>query len=239
VWFLWRREKRGQLAEPRRWQAPAAVAAIAVLTPFAISFAKPIYGQRWTLVALPAFAMAVGSLAPRRESKYLLEMCLAIGTSVLAGALSFYDSACTSRAAAEYLARTTRPGDTVIFTSLSRLPIDYYWDQIQPSRQVTERSFPAEIDLHPAYEGVVSATTVLAPLRAEVAQITSEAMPSARRIFYLHGFRGSTEGLLLSALDAHYPKLPKLGLACGSAGSYYQFISAYSCESIAAYEAKR
>jgi Dolichyl-phosphate-mannose-protein mannosyltransferase len=239
VWFLWRRESRAASTDAHRWTTPAMIAAIAILTPFVISFAKPIYGQRWTLVALPAFAMAVGSLAPRRESKYILETSLAIANCIFAGILSFYDSACTSRAAAEYLARTTRPGDTVIFTSLSRLPIDYYWDQLQPRRQVTERSFPAEIDAHPAYEGVVSTSTVLAPLRAEAGQITSNDRPATARIFYLHGFRGPTEALLLSALDARYAKLAKLGLACGSAGSYFQYISAYSCESISAYEAKR
>ena len=125
----------------------------------------------------------------------------------------------------------------MIFTSLSRLPIDYYWNQLQPRRAVGEQSFPAEIDSHPGFEGAPHRPF---ELQEEVARVTKEnaEIAGSHRVFYLTGFHAETDGLLKAEFDAHFTPLPELAKSCANMGSYFQYISAYSCQS-ATFEAKR
>src|SRR6185295_14672968 len=71
---------------------------------------------------------------------------------------------CDNRAMADYLTRTANNGDAVIFTSLTRMPIDYYLERAQLPKKFFETSFPAEIDEHPGYEGRITDPGRRAPL---------------------------------------------------------------------------
>jgi 4-amino-4-deoxy-L-arabinose transferase-like glycosyltransferase len=217
--------------KPNSAWLPLGVALLAIVIPFALSFWKPVYGQRFTVVALPAFAIATGSLASHREHGYRLETGLIAASCALAAILNLYNSQCDARSAAAYLARTTQPGDTVVFTSLSRLPIDYYWNRLQPNRRVTEQSFPAEIDSHPGFEGAIHTDAARPRLIAEAHQLKRQNEPKAGKLFLLHGFHPRTDALLRSAFDQGFTPLKTLNHSCASMGSYFQYISAYACTS--------
>ena len=147
---------------------------------------------------------------------------MVLAQCVLMAILSFQDSRCDSRRAAEYLADHTRKGDTVVFASLSRLPIDYYWDRIQPGRKIRERSFPASTDSHPGYEGV--------PDTMEASRLASElGQRPGTRAFFLRGFAPQTDALLGERLQAEFSRVESLDLSCRAMGSYFQFVQAYSC----------
>jgi hypothetical protein len=207
---------------------PALVCAVSVLIPFTISFWKPIYWPRFTIVALPAFVLAGSALVSRLEpSRYSLEKTLLAAACAMVVMLSFYRSHCDARKVAEYLSKNTQPGDRVIFTNLSRLPVDYYWDKLQPRRQVLERSFPASIDDHPGYTGNIYGEAAIPRLRKEAGEL-AEGMRGGR-VFLLHGFRPDTDVPVKTALDRQFAPVRELRVDCGSLGSYLQFIDVYSC----------
>jgi hypothetical protein len=225
--FLWRWWKRGWIRKlPAAF--PALIVVVTVLVPFALSYWKPVYWPRFTIVALPAFALAAAAFAPAR-SGYALETGILLAQCVLAAILNLQDTRCDSRRAAEYLATNTRDGDTVIYTSLSRLPIDYYWDQLQPRRQVAERSFPGAIDSHPGFEGLVDTPRTTELLREEAARLAGELeRRDGTTVFFLHGFHPRTDALLERRLAERFAAIEPLGLNCLAMGGYFQFIRAYS-----------
>jgi hypothetical protein len=220
---------KGRGPEVKHAALPALVAAFSVLVPFAVSFWKPMFWPRFTVIALPAFCIAVAGWAPVR-SRFRLETSLVAAACALSVTLSLYASRCDSRRTAEYLAKNARAGDLVVFTSLSRLPIDYYWDRIQPDRRVEERSFPAEIDQHPGFEGAIHTAEARSRLQGEAARLTTEIRARrGARVFFLHGMWPETDAILKEKLDGRFARLDGLGLECMSLGSYFQYVAAYSC----------
>jgi mannosyltransferase len=218
---------------------PALVALLTIAVPFAISFWKPLFWPRFTIVALPAFCLTVAGFAPS-TSRYRLEAGIMGASCALALILSFYASKCDSRSAAEYLARNTRDGDVVVYTSLSRMPIDYYWDRIQAQRQVSERSFPAETDSHPGFEGAIHTAAPAARLKTEAAALTRELHGrAAARVFLLHGYWPETDALVKELLDREFTPVRELGFACEAMGSYFRYVSAYSCEGAQGFSERR
>jgi hypothetical protein len=227
---------RKPAAKELPWALPAAIAGIAVLAPFVLSFWKPIFWPRFTVVALPAFTLAIAAFVPARppgapeKAGYRLETGLIAASCALALILSFYRSACDSRNAAQYLARNAKDGDLIVYTSLSRLPIDYYWDRLQPDRRIVERSFPAEIDRHPGFVGDIESEEAVARLDREAGELMGELRRREQgRLFYLHGFRPGADAPLKSRLDEELVPAEPPGFECDSVGGYFQYISAYSC----------
>lgn len=207
---------------------PAAIAAVALAVPFALSFWKPVFWPRFTVVGLPAMCVALAALAPA-ASRFRLEAALLVAACGLALATGVYLRTCDSRSTAQYLARTVQDGDIVVFTSLSRLPIDYYWDQIQPGRRVEERSFPQAIDSHPGFEGVVDTPETRAQLRAEAERLTAEAGARKGRLFLLDGYHPWSDRILRETLERAFQPVEGLELSCASSVSYFKRLSAYQC----------
>lgn len=139
-----------------------------LLLPFALSFVKPIFYGRFAVPALAQLALAL----PFRRTPAILGHCL------LALLYSAYEwqrpKLCDSAQTAAYLRQQVQPGDQVIFTSLSRAPILYYWPEGAPR----SFSFPQEIDAHPGYE----------PNYARLNSMPAAA-PAAARVWVLTGFR--------------------------------------------------
>ena len=93
---------------------------------------------------------------------------------------------------------------------------------------MTERSFPAEIDSHPGFEGAIHGDQERPRLRQEAVLLAS-GHARAGRIFFLHGYHPDTDRVLRQQLETHFAPAEELGLACRDMGSYFQYISAYSC----------
>ena len=216
---------------------PAAVlfllAALTILIPFALSFVKPVFAARFTIVALPATSLALALLARRLPVAQLAPglMVAACGMAVVNNATG---SLCDARAAAQYLAENTRPGDVVIFTNLSRLPIDYYWDRIDPDHtsraRIEERSFPAEIDAHPGFVGDIDSEVARGKLTEEAQLLTTSLEDrDDGRVFFLHGFRPDADRILKDLLDERIPQVETMGRSCQEMGSYFQYLAVFDC----------
>jgi len=208
---------------------PAFIALIAVVVPFLLSQVKPVFWPRFTIVALPALAMSIAAFAPAVRRHYF-ETGLVVAAAIFTVMVSLAISRCDSRTTAAYLARTTQTGDVVLFTNLSRLPIDYYWDRIQPDRRVQERSFPGEIDTHPGFAGTLNSVEARTKLSQEAVMLTAELKSrSPYRVFLLHGYRPAEDAPIKNVLDTQFKPMASLSMDCESMGSYFQYLSAYSC----------
>ncbi len=135
---------------------------VPIAIPYAVSLMRaPIFlVGRYELVAYPGFALAVGAGAQalvRHASRW---RALAIGVVFVLvvgyGALTFVTLARYFRAqpqrveevVAQILAQSSRPGDVVLTTGLSRAPIEYYLRRFGLADRLRIESFPGEIAMH-------------------------------------------------------------------------------------------
>jgi len=198
--------------------------AAVLAVPFAISYIKPVFYPRFTVAGLHLFAVAVAACAPRLRMWQLPAVLCVLG----AGISLFYTSrtACDARWGADLLVREAESGDTVIFSSLSRLPVDHYL-KTAPLPAVTETSFPAEIDSHPGYEGNLGD-----PARVRAMGIEADALIAALRsrhgsIFFFHGFRPEVDAILEQRLKSAFQAVRDRSVDCGAMGCYYSAVTVY------------
>ncbi len=93
---------------------------------------------------------------------------------------------------------------------MTRKPVEYHWASPAPQR----RSFPAEIDLHPGYEGRQAA----GELRAEARQL---AATLKGRVFVVADTKRPSCQILLQALEEAGWRRQEPLLACAGAGKHY------------------
>jgi hypothetical protein len=228
--FAWRRVKAG--AAPRLaispW-LPAGVALVTLLAPFIISQFKPVFWPRFTVVAVPAFALAASGWAAMASLKHIDKVILALGAVLLVGA-SQYDSPCDSRSGAAYLSERVKPGDWVVFSSLSRPPVEYYLERSGVAKDLRLQSFPSEIDAHPGHEGEIHTEEARPRLALEAEQLAaafgSEA-PRGARLFILHGFRPKTDEIPLQRFRARLKAGALPRMRCATMGSYFNQIAVF------------
>ncbi|MEJ5369585.1 MAG: hypothetical protein WHT08_14795 [Bryobacteraceae bacterium] len=203
--MAWRRR------EPAPWPRESKVAAVcgvlALALPAVLSVWRPVFFSRFTIIAAPFLAVALAPMG-RRTSGVLPVAAFAAAAGWMWWANA--QTVCTSAEAARLLAREAEASDTVLFCRMTRKPVEYHWPSPAPSR----RSFPAEIDAHPGYEG-----------RQTPQQLEEEARALASslqgRVFLLLDSRHAPSQILLRALEsAGYRQNPPL-LACGSTGRHY------------------
>lgn len=210
---------------------PLWLLAITLSTPLLISLVKPIFNSRLAIVGLPLFALTIGALIGRRTN-YFLPFALVVFTAVALVVVHPASSICDNRAMATHLSQTANDGDVVIFTSLTRLPIDYYLERTPTTRKLFETSFPAEIDEHPGYEGRISDPGRRAKLEREarelVDKIAAMQFPGrARRIFFFHGFHAEIDSIVEQHLRERFELLIGQGVLCGEVSPYFKEVSVY------------
>jgi hypothetical protein len=198
--------------------------AAALAVPFAISFWKPVFYPRFTIIGLHLFALAVAACAPRVRIWQVPAVLAA-----MAGAIALYSAThqqCSSRWGAEFVARNAAPGDAVIFTSLSRLPVDHYL-QGASAPKLTEASFPAEIDDHPGYEGSLRDPRRAAELDTRAAELVQKLRGRHASIFFFHGFRPEVDAILERHLNAEFRAVESRSVQCAGMGCYYNAVTVY------------
>ena len=190
-----------------------------LLPPLLISFWKPFFFSRFTIVALPVLAIGLGCLLSRIKPAPLAASISAVALVFFIGAKEIAPG-CDARGAARTLAHSLSDGDIVVFGSLSRSPVDYYLNSLAPRRAWREQSFPSVIDSHPGYEGAHLRASDLTPLRTE-ALATAETFrqSGARRVYFLAGGRPQIDAPLIDALRQHYVQGP--GLLICDRGDYF------------------
>ena len=233
VYLRWRSgsEASGESNKLSIRSLPLWLLAITLLTPLLISEVKPIFNSRLAIVGLHLFALTIGAFTGR-GANYLLPIAVIALTVVFLTVAHPVSGPCDNREMADYLSRTTNDGDVVIFTSLTRLPIDYYLERTPTTRKLFETSFPAAIDQHPGYEGSIRDSSRKAALELEakslVDKITAMQSPErVRRIFFFHGFHPEIDTILEQQLRERFALLASQGVQCGEGSPYFKEVSVY------------
>jgi hypothetical protein len=219
-----------RFSKPNITSLPFWLLAITLLTPLLISEVKPIFNSRLAIVGLHLFALSIGALTGR-GANYLLPLAVIALTVVFLTVVHPASEPCDNREMAAYLSQTANNDDVVIFTSLTRSPIDYYFERTPTTRKLFETSFPAEIDQHPGYEGRIRDPGRRAALDREAQALidkiaTTQSPERMRRIFFFHGLRPEIDSLLEERLRERFEMLPAQGLKCGEA-PYFKEVSVY------------
>jgi hypothetical protein len=141
--------------------ALASIALLSVLVPLMVSLVRPIYWPgRYTMIALPAFASALGCLMAGLASPALgmaLAYCaiLAVSaiqfhtrTKVFENSANVFAESESDKPAALQLCRTAEPGDTVAFTGLTRAGLEYYLRQYGCAKNFQLVSIPEDTANH-------------------------------------------------------------------------------------------
>ncbi len=140
----------------RRLQALVLLFSASIALPLAVSVLKPIYFLgRYSIVALPSLAVLLGwTLAAKFRPRVLAGFAFAVMALVLAVHIWMRNDviensefvrpyAQSDEHAADQIAAAIRPGDTVVFTGLSRATVEYYFQRLGCERGVSLISYPA------------------------------------------------------------------------------------------------
>jgi len=232
LYLCWRNgfESLSRFSQLRQTSFPLWLLAIAILTPLLISFVKPVFNSRLSIIGVHLFALTIGAIAGRWANKFLSLLLLgltAIGLVVLHPGVTN----CDNRAMAAYLNQKANNGDAVIFTSLTRLPIDYYLEQARTEKNLFKTSFPAEIDQHPGYEGRITEPSRRAALEREGRELVeglagTHPEDGSRRIFFLHGAHPAIDSIVEKSLRERFEMLPNEGVKC-ELSPYFKEVSVY------------
>jgi uncharacterized membrane protein len=211
---------------------PLWLLAITLLTPILISEVKPIFNSRLAIVGLHLFALTIGAFTGR-GANYLLPVAVIALTGVFLMVVHPASAPCDNREMAAYLSRTANDDDVVIFTSLTRLPIDYYLERTPTTRKLFETSFPAEIDQHPGYEGSIRDSGRRVSLKLEAKSLMDriaamQSPPRTGRIFFFHGFHPEIDTIVEQQLRERFQRLTSQGVQCGEVSPYFKEVAVYS-----------
>jgi hypothetical protein len=210
---------------------PLLLFAFTILPPLLISIIKPVFNSRLAIVGLHLFVLTMTPLFRQLTGKYVLPLVWILLTGAFMVAVHPATEACDNRSLATYLIQNTRDNDVVIYTSLTRMPIDYYLTQTR-SRKLFEISFPSEIDRHPGYVGRISEPSRRAEFEAEARDLVTRIRAMQKenpglRVFYLHGANPEIDELLGNLLKEEFELLPDQEVECTSGSLYLKTISVY------------
>ena len=230
LYVSWRRGTRLWNVS-RSQQLPLLMLAFTIFPPLLISVVRPVFNSRLAMVGLHLFALGVAPFFRQITGKYVLPLVLVLLTGSFLVAVRPAAEACDNRSLSTYLIQNTHDNDVVIFTSLTRMPIDYYLAQ-SGSRKLFETSFPGEIDKHPGYEGRARDSSRRTELESEARELMTKirAMRSANaglRVFFLHGMHPEIDEFLVKELNKEFTLLSDQQVHCTEGSPYLKTISVY------------
>ncbi len=200
--------------------------AATLVVPFSLSFVKPVFYPRFTIIGLHLFAVLVAGIAVRTVNwQFPALLSAVVAAGVIYGVVA--PGICDARWGAEFLAEQAGPTDTAVFTSLSREPIDYYLHRMAGAPLVPETSFPADIDSHPGYEGNLLAPERLRKMEAEADALVDHLRSRPGRVLFFHGFRPEVDAILQTRLDRQFHLLKSQSVECHAMHCYYDTVSVY------------
>jgi hypothetical protein len=192
----------------------------AILPPLLISFWKPFFYSRFTIVALPATACWLAAHTARLSAPAAATVVISLSSLITFG-LSFQSSPCDTRAIASSLLQHARPHDAILYVSLSRPAIDHYLDRQRPQRRWRESSFPSAIDTHPGFEGDSRSESSLPAWRREAAALARElTQRPATRVFVFLRNGHQPSAILEQALRSTLQPVPSLDCLCPARSNY-------------------
>ena len=228
--LFWRRRFKFW-TELRRSSVPLALCALTLTIPLLISVVKPVFNPRLAIIGLHLFALTVVTFLGR-FANFALSSALIVITACFMILVRPASQACDNRGLANYLATTASNNDVAIFTSLTRLPVDYYLQQSSTAKNLFETSFPADIDSHPGYEGRITDPSRRATLELEAQKLVEQIglMQSTNRdlrVFFFHGLHPEIDSLLEKRLLEWFEPLSDQQIQCTEGSPYLKTISVY------------
>ena len=203
-----------------------ALVAAAISLSMVVCVFKPIYWPgRYTIIALPALASIVGvTLARFANRPLLLCFCYALLVLTIVNQVGSRNDLFASqlpprqsdRYTAAFIRDHARKNDVLVFTSLSRVAVDYYLKQYGYGEYFREMSFPLEIDHHPFWRdvSVMLRNRHLLEVEAERAVETwkQAAVRDGSTIWVLYGGDLPVSEILKQQLDRRLTLEQELGL---------------------------
>jgi mannosyltransferase len=196
----------------------AVVFSVSLLLPLAVSVFKPIYWPgRYTIIALPPLAVLLGGvygrLAPRPIAVAICALFLATGLWIHVRSRDQVPESATAegtdRATVEFLLAHARPGDAVVFTSLTRAAADYYLRRAGAARKFIEISFPMENARHPGWTDPSAAVHRRSAFEAEASEIVlrlRSVTSSGGRIWFYYGVDRRTADILKDRFEVNFAR---------------------------------
>lgn len=180
------------------------------LVPWLVSQARPLFVPgRYTVAALMPASLLVGSLLTRRSGERILVaglLLLFLGTAAayIRDRTTVSDS--TDRSVTEYLLNEGSPGDILMFTSLSRPPVEYYLLQRGRQNAFTLISFPDELRRHSGWRDVRGMLKRKEAIRTEAQAVGDRVLAlmssfPERRLFLFYGWDLEVSRLIKAELD--------------------------------------
>lgn len=194
--------------------------------PFALSWLKPIYYQRFTIGALPVFALLAAFCLPQTQRVFQSAVLVAITVFIACFSVFQYrnPSVCSSRWSAAFLEQRLAPGDRILFTSLAKAPVQHYSGRVASSSQ----SFPSEIDAHPGYEPNYARLQASGDLQRDAAATAAAlAQQKVPRIWLVHGFRPAISETISGALTLYYQRQQSASFSCNGSPCYHNQLDLY------------
>ncbi len=130
---------------------------VILVVPYLVSIKiVPVYiAGRYTIVTFVPFVLLLSGFAWKYASKlvfWIVLLIFIINIYINNYAFSKNFDIRSDRYRAGYLAQSVKEGDAVIFVGLSKIPTDYYLRLYKFSKNITEFSFPGDIDSkHPCW----------------------------------------------------------------------------------------
>jgi hypothetical protein len=178
------------------------------------------------------FAIVLGVLLGNVTSRFL--PALVIGLTAFAMFFHYPQAKkCDNRSMAIFLQQNAKDNDVVIFTSLTRLPIDYYLGNAAHKHHIIETSFPAEIDQHPGYEGHLNDRDRKAAFQLEAQRLTERVIglksngASDFRVFFFKGRYPELDELIERPLGERLQVDQGLSFKCPEDVTYFNEVTVF------------
>ncbi|HZI51716.1 MAG TPA: glycosyltransferase family 39 protein, partial [Terriglobia bacterium] len=178
------------------------------------AFIKPIYFyDRYTIIALPALALLLGDALSRFSPRLpLVLFCYTLLAAQITMKIRLRDeldtgvpSGHSDRRTAEFIVSNVPRGDVLVFTSLSRLAIDYYLQRFGCGDCFREISFPSEIDRHPSWRSLATDPATREAHASEARQIVDAWRKSgSKSVWLLYGADTEISRTLKDEIEKHY-----------------------------------
>jgi len=231
-------QSRRELADRALTRALTACAGVSLALPLAVSVFKPIYWPgRYTIIGLAPFALLLGAALARSTARSaLILFCYGTLVVVAAAQIRFrgvnWESGLpdrqSDRSAVKFLLRLAKPGDVLIFTSLSRPALDYYLRRANAGSRFTEIGFPEENSVHLGWGNLSVDDRRREVLKAEaesdVSRVASLRAENEARVWVLYGGDGAVSRILKDELDRRLSFRREIALV----GPYYLSVLEYA-----------
>lgn len=185
---------------------------ISILVPFIISQSKPMYlVNRSTIIILSSSVILLAGLFDKFANKRLLLIfCLLLSLTMplivwklrTDPSRKIYGDKPTG----QFLVSKGMPGDIIIYTSLSRVAIDYYLDLLKCD-YFTKYSFPGEINSHLGWRNLSDFKDKNQQLISESNQILSEINQTSdknTRVWLFYGYDAEISHQIKDDLDRQW-----------------------------------